>query len=179
MFALSSSRIVSREVLLETSRFNVERVTQQLPEGDLHSREVIRHPGAVVILPILDDGSICLIKNYRIAVDQELYELPAGTLEPGEPPIETAQRELIEETGFRCDSITPLLEFYMSPGILDERMYAFVATGLKAGQTALETGEQIENAIVTPEELRKLLAEGAIKDSKSLSVLLFHGQFSA
>ena len=179
MFALSSSRIVSREVLLETSRFNVERVTQQLPEGDRHSREVIRHPGAVVILPILDDGSICLIKNYRIAVDQELYELPAGTLEPGEPPIETAQRELIEETGFRCDSITPLLEFYMSPGILDERMYAFVATGLKAGQTALETGEQIENAIVTQEELRKLLAEGAIKDSKSLSVLLFHGQFSA
>ena len=77
------------------------------------------------------------------------------------------------------DSIAPLLEFYMSPGILDERMYAFVATGLKAGQTALETGEQIENAIVTPEELRKLLAEGAIKDSKSLSVLLFHGQFSA
>jgi ADP-ribose pyrophosphatase len=162
------------EPLLTAKRFTVQRVTQRFVDGRTHVREVVRHAGAVVIVPVLDDGRICLIHNYRVAVDRELLELPAGTLEPSEPPIETARRELIEETGFRAAKLTPLLEFYMSPGILDERMFAFVATQLTPGPPAREAGEQIDNLIVSSQELDKLLSEGKIQDSKSLSALLYY-----
>lgn len=168
-----------KEILLRASRFQVERVSRKLPDGQMFSREIVRHPGAVVILPLLDDGRICLIKNYRIAVNRELLELPAGTLEPNEPPIATAARELIEETGFRADSLTPLCEFFMSPGILDERMYAFLATGLVAGNPARELGEQITNYLVSPDELNELMREGRIQDSKSLTTILFYLRFHA
>lgn len=172
------SPIVGRETLLTCSRFNVERVTQQLPNGTQHTREIIKHPGAVVILPILDSGEICLIRNFRVAVEQWLLELPAGTLDRDEPPIETARRELIEETGFNCKKLEPLCEFYMSPGILDERMHAFVARGLTAGQQHLETGELIETEVVAPSTIEDLIRQGKILDSKSISALLFHLHFS-
>jgi ADP-ribose pyrophosphatase len=162
------------ETLLTAKRFSVQRVTQRFSDGRTFTREVVRHAGAVVIVPVLDDGRICLIRNYRVAVDRELLELPAGTLESGEPPIETARRELIEETGFVAGQVQPLHEFYMSPGILDERMYAFVATQLTAGPPAREAGEQIENLLVTPQELDQLLRAGRIQDSKSLSAILYY-----
>lgn len=165
---------LERETLLTAHRFRVERVTQRFADGTGFTRDVVKHPGAVVIVPVLDDGRICLIRNYRVAVDRELLELPAGTLEPGEPPIETAHRELIEETGYAARTLTPLIEFYMSPGILDERMFAFVATGLTAGNPEREVGEQIENHLVTPVELDCLLSSQAIQDSKTLSALLFY-----
>ncbi|MEO8270217.1 MAG: NUDIX hydrolase [Aureliella sp.] len=165
------------ETLHTASRFQVERVTQRFSDGRCFTREVVRHRGAVVIVPVLEDGRICMIRNYRVAVDQQLLELPAGTLEIGEPPIETARRELLEETGFTAQSVTPLLEFYMSPGILDERMYAFVATGLTEGVPAREEGEQIENHLVTTKELDALLADGRIQDSKSLSAILYYRFF--
>ena len=170
----STGKILRTEELLKASRFTVHRVTQSLPDGSEHTREVIQHPGAVVILPKLDDGRICLIRNYRVAVDQELIELPAGTLEPPEPPIETARRELIEETGYRCSEIKPLCDFFMSPGILNEHMYAFVASGLTEGQRALETGEQIENLILSVDQIQQLIDENKIQDSKTLTVLLLY-----
>lgn len=166
--------VPDKQLLLTAARFTVERVTQLLDDGSTISREVIKHPGAVVIVPLMDDGRICLIRNYRISIDQELIELPAGTLEPPEPPIETARRELIEETGYRCDSIVPLCEFYMSPGILDEHMHCFLASGLTLGDPAREHGEQISNYPVTISELASLLRSGRIKDSKSLSALLYY-----
>lgn len=170
-------RVLEIETLLKAARFSIERIKHRLADGREAMRDIVRHPGAVVILPILDDGRICLIKNYRVAVDQELLELPAGTLEPGEPPIETARRELIEETGFRCSSIVPLCEFYMSPGILDERMHAFVATGLVSGDAQREFGEEIENLLVTSSEIDRLLSENKILDSKSISTLLYYMRF--
>ena len=163
-----------KQRLLTASRFTVDLVTQQLADGSTMSREVIKHPGAVVIVPVLDDGRICLIRNYRLSIDQELLELPAGTLEPPEPPIETARRELIEETGYRCKKLEPLCEFYMSPGILDEHMYCYLATGLTLGEPARERGEQISNFPVTIFELADLLRTGQIIDSKSLSALFYY-----
>ena len=168
---------LSEETLLQARRFRVDRVRQTFSDGSCHEREVIRHPGAVVILPILPDGRICLIRNYRVAVDQWLLELPAGTLEPDEPPLTTAGRELIEETGYRAASVQPLCEFFMSPGILQERMHAFVATGLVPGETAREAGEQIVNQLMTPAEIDESLRKNEIQDAKTIATLLYFLRF--
>lgn len=170
---------VTSETLLQAARFRVDRMIQRFADGREFRREVVQHPGAVVILPILDDGRVCLIRNYRVAVGQWLYELPAGTLEPGEPPIQTAQRELIEETGYRCSSIQPLCEFFMSPGILNERMHAFVAKGLTDGATELEAGEQITNHLATPAEVDSLLTSGKLQDAKSIAAWLYYLRYAS
>ncbi len=173
-----TSRIKNRETLFEAARFRIEKVSYKLADSREVSREIIQHPGAVVILPLLDDGRICLIKNYRAAVDRELIELPAGTLEPGEPPIDTARRELAEETGFRAGTILPLFQMLMSPGILNERMHVFLAKNLEPGQQDHQGGEEISNWIVSPEQVRELLRSNAILDAKTVSALLYWFQFS-
>lgn len=168
-----SSRIKQRETLLNASRFRVDRVTYDLENGGQATKEVIQHPGAVVIVPVLPDGRICLIQNYRVAVDREMIELPAGTLEPGEPPIETARRELIEETGYRATELRPMMDLLMSPGILYEHMHVFTAHGLEPGSPDLEHGEEIRNLLVDRAEVVHLLKSNRISDSKSVSALLY------
>jgi ADP-ribose pyrophosphatase len=161
-----------RNCLLRTSRFYVEEVTQQTETGVARKREIIRHPGAVVILPILDDGRVCLIRTYRVAVDQTLIELPAGTLAPGEDPLEGARRELAEETGYRAADFRSISRFYPSPGILDEQMHLYVATRLIAGEPNREPGEEIENLPVHMDDALKMIGEGTIKDGKTIVGLL-------
>src|SRR6266480_1602629 len=140
------------ELLLTASKFRVVRETIPAPGGKTKTREIVRHPGACVIVPLLDDGQVCLIRNWRVAVNQTLIELPAGTLEPPEPPHVTAERELIEETGYRAKQIQFLHAFFLSPGILDEKMHLYLSTGLNEGQTAREEGEEIENWLVDWDE---------------------------
>jgi len=159
------------EVLLIASRFQVVREFQKTSEGS-RPREIVRHPGAVVVLPLLDDGRVCLIRNYRISVNQTLIELPAGTLETGEEPIQNAERELIEETGYRAAKFQKLHAFYLSPGILDERMHLFLATGLTAGEAAREAGEEIDNLVVPWDEAIQMAVDGRIQDAKSIVGLL-------
>ena len=161
------------ELLLEASKFRVVRETIASPGGKTKTREIIRHPGACVIVPLLDDGRVCLIRNWRIAVGQTLIELPAGTLEPPEPPELTAERELIEETGYRAKKIELLHAFFLSPGILDEKMHLYVATGLTAGQTAREEGEEIENWLVPWDEAISLVFRLEIQDAKTIVGLLW------
>lgn len=161
------------QLLLETKKFRVVRETQTTPGGQQKTREIVRHPGACVIVPLLDDGRVCLIRNYRIAVNQTLIELPAGTLEPPEPPLDTARRELIEETGYRAAKIEPLHAFFLSPGILDERMHLFLATGLSAGDTAREEDEEIENLLVPWQQAIDMIFKGQIQDAKTIVGLLW------
>jgi len=142
------------------------------PAGQLHVRDTVRHPGAVTIVPVFDDGRVCLIRNFRLSVGATLVELPAGTLEPGEPPLVTAHRELEEETGYRAREIEPLAEFWMSPGILDERMYLYVARGLTPGETHLDAGEEIETLVVGWDEALEMIDRGTIQDAKSIAGLL-------
>jgi ADP-ribose pyrophosphatase len=162
------------ELLLETRRFRVVRHSQPLADGTVHHRETVVHPGAVVIVGLLDPERVVLIRNYRIAVDEELLELPAGTIDPGEDPLETARRELAEETGFRAENFRRLTEFWVSPGILSERMHLFLATGLEPGRAAPEAGEQIQTLVVGWEEALAMIDQQKIRDAKTLAGLLYY-----
>ena len=115
-----------------------------------------------------------MICNVRTAVGMNLVELPAGTLEPGEDPAVTAHRELIEETGYRASSLTKLHEFFMSPGILNERMHLYLATELAPGEAALEAGEEIETLKTPWSEAMRMAVDGEIQDAKSLVALLLY-----
>lgn len=157
--------------LLTTRLFTVEQRSYTNPGGDPIHRDVVVHPGAVVTLPLLTDGRIVMIRNFRYCVDQELWELPAGTIEPNEPPIETACRELEEETGYRAGTMTPLMEFFTSPGICTELMRAFVATELTYVGQDLQGGERIEVERITVDEARRRLLDAEFRDGKTIAVL--------
>ncbi len=162
------------EELLVTRRFRVVRHHLKGRDGLPHPKETVQHPGAVAILPLVDDDHVCLIRNYRVAVDRTLVELPAGTLEPGEDPAATASRELIEETGYRAASIEKLRDFTMSPGILNERMHLYLARKLTAGEMALEAGEEIETLVVPWDEALRMVFDGSIEDAKTLVGLMHY-----
>jgi ADP-ribose pyrophosphatase len=165
------------EVLFRGKRFRVERVVQTAPDGTAHAKEIVRHPGAVTILPILDDGRICLVENYRASVGQRLWELPAGTLEPGEDPDAAALRELAEETGYRAGRIERLRVFYMSPGVLDERMVLYLATSLVPGPMELDADEDLQPRLITWTEAMHMVRDGRIQDAKTLVGLLYYDKF--
>ena len=171
----SSSRAEgSGERIFQGVKFDVERREVPTRDGGTAMREVVVHPGAVVVLPVLEDGRIVMIRNHRFAVGETLWELCAGTLEPGEDPVVTAARELIEETGYEASSMEPLTTFYTSPGICDERMHAFVATGLSEVGQRLEATEQIEVDLLSRSEVMALVRSGEVRDGKTLATLLYH-----
>jgi ADP-ribose pyrophosphatase len=162
------------QVLLVTPKFTVERRQVRRPDGTVRIHDLVTHPGAVVVLPILDDGSIVLIRNWRPSVGRELLELPAGTLEPGEPPETCARRELEEETGYRAANVTAVAEFYTSPGICTERMHGFVARGLTATSQQLDAGEHIRVEVTPADKVLHLLSCGSFEDGKSIAMLSLH-----
>ncbi|HEY5315366.1 MAG TPA: NUDIX hydrolase [Pirellulales bacterium] len=168
------TRLSQEKTLLEARRFRVVSLEYRDGDGRPHTREVVRHPGAVTILPLISPDRVCLIRNYRAGVDQTLLELPAGTLEPGEDPRNTALRELQEETGYQAQQMELLCEFYTSPGILDELMRLYVATGLTVGPQRLDEGEEIETQVVDWDECLRLVQQGAIRDGKSLVGILLY-----
>lgn len=164
----------NEEELLVARRFRVVRHRQRLANGQEVVRDIVHHPGSVVILPLVEPDRVALIRNERVAVGRPLVELPAGTLEPHEDPAETARRELTEETGYRAERVERLGEWFMSPGILNERMYAFVASGLTPGPTALEAGEEIELLVVTWPQALGMIRSGEIADAKTIAALLMY-----
>ncbi|MBC7773467.1 MAG: NUDIX hydrolase [Pyrinomonadaceae bacterium] len=162
----------SRTLIHHGKKFDFEMVTVTLPGGRQLTREVVRHPGAVVIVPILENGDVVLIWNKRISIGQKLLECPAGTLEKGEEPALCAGRELIEETGYEAATILPLGWFHTTPGLTDEKMYAFVATGLKEVGQDLEEDENIEVEVVKAGEALGRIDRGEFSDAKSMLALL-------
>ncbi|MCB9630857.1 MAG: NUDIX hydrolase [Sandaracinus sp.] len=167
------------EILYRDARVALEVLELEGRDGTTKRRAVLRHPGAVVILPLLDDGRVVLIENRRPTLGLTLLELPAGTLEGEAPLIEQAARELREETGYVAGTLAPLTTFYASPGICDERMHAFVARGLTPGPQALDPTEDIAVKVVAWAEAMDAIREGRLVDGKSLAVMLFWDRFGA
>ncbi len=171
--------ITQRRRIYDGVKIRLEELDMVAPDGRLVKRELVVHPGAVVVLPILDDGRVVLIRNERFAVNENLIELPAGTLEPGEDPALCAARELIEETGYEAAKLRKLSQFWTMPGVCNELMHAFVATGLRHVGQALEATEQITVELVTMDDALAMVRRGEIHDAKTIATLLHHRLFCA
>lgn len=163
--------MADRERTWTGERFYMDRVAVPKRSGGVKYKDMLVHPGAVAIVPVLDDGRLVLIRNRRFAVGRQLWEIPAGTLEKGEDPAPCAGRELIEETGYRAETITPLAEFFTAPGFCDERMHVFLASGLTEVGQKLEDTEDIEVHRLSVDEVRAMIRDGQIEDSKTIAAV--------
>jgi ADP-ribose pyrophosphatase len=150
---------------------DVHRVGVRGPGGRLLARDFFHYGGAVVILPVLADGRIVLIRNFRYPIGERLWELPAGMLESGEAPAAGAARELLEETGYAAGHLAELGRFYTAPGTSDELMHAYLATDLAPGPQHLEPYEEITAEALAADQVRQMASDGRIRDAKTLSAL--------
>ena len=166
---MPTPEVLSTNVLHRFRIFAIVEQALRLPSGRRVVRQVVKHPGAVVILPQLEDGRLLLIQQYRFAVGETVLEFPAGTLEPGEAPLDCARRELIEETGYRADQWHPLGTIYSSPGFCDERLHFFLASGLVPEHAAADDDEILEVQPLTVPEVERAIADGALVDAKSIA----------
>ena len=163
---------------------NLDRDTVRFPDGSIGEQEMIRHPGASAIVPFLSDPAggdpqLLLIKQYRYAAEQYLYEIPAGRLDPGEAPLACATRELREETGCTAARMEFLFTMDTTPGFTDEKIHVFMAIGLERGETAHEADEFMSVETVTLSHALRLIQEGSIKDAKTALGILFAAGFRA
>jgi len=149
---------------------DVDEVSE--PGGVMGTREVVRQTGSVAALPVLDDGRIVLVRQYRYAVSDFVWELPAGRRDPSESPEAGARRELEEEVGLRAASLEPISTFWTTPGFCDEVMHLFRATGLESIPARPEADERIEPGTFTLDEAMAMVTRGEIREGKTLVALL-------
>jgi ADP-ribose pyrophosphatase len=156
----------------EVYKCNLFRVTEDKAKDpktgfEIH-RSVVRHAGSAVMMAVDEKKRILLVRQYRLPAEKNLWELPAGRLDPGEKPLQAAKRELIEETGYRARKWSRLASFYVSPGYVAERMTIFLAEDLKAGEATPMEDERIECRWFTKKEMREMIREGKIEDAKTM-----------
>jgi ADP-ribose pyrophosphatase len=152
-------------------RLDLEDV--RLPNGNVVTLEIVRHPGAAAVVPVDDDGQAVLVRQYRHATGSWLLEVPAGKLDrPGEPPEDCARREVEEETGYRAGSLEPLGWIWTTPGFSDEKIWLFLARDLTRTRAALEPDEVLTVTRLPLEEAARMALEGEIQDAKSVCALL-------
>jgi ADP-ribose pyrophosphatase len=175
----SAGKILRSKVLYKGPVFGVRRDEVLEPTGVRATREVITHPGSVVVMPILPDGRIILIRQYRHAARRFLWELVAGRIDPGESVRQAAARELIEETGYRAKRLRVFLDLFPTPGFVEERMYISIAEGVSAGKAEPEEDERITSKAFTRKELEKMIQHGVLRDAKSVAGLLYYFKFLA
>ena len=151
------------------------RVDQvKLPDENESTREIVEHSGGVTILPVTKNEEIIMVKQYRKPAEQVLLELPAGTLETAEIPEKCAQRELIEETGYKTDNMKKLFSFYTSPGYSDELLHLFAGEVYKYQEQDLDEGEFVEVVIINKSDIMDLISSNKIQDGKTIMGLLYY-----
>jgi ADP-ribose pyrophosphatase len=171
------ARVLSSRTIYEGPVFGIRRDEVIEPSGVRTTREVITHPGSVVVLPVLPDGRILLIRQYRHATRQYLWELVAGRMDAGESPRKAAARELIEETGYRAKRFRIFLDVFPTPGFLEERMFILLAEGLTAGVAEPEDDEKIISRAYNRKQLEEMIRSGKLRDAKSIAGILYYFRF--
>ncbi|MGH9689811.1 MAG: NUDIX hydrolase [Candidatus Acidiferrales bacterium] len=177
--AQKQAKVISSEMVFQGRMFAIRRERIIEPGGIEATREIVAHKGSVVVLPVFPDRRILLIRQYRHAAGQFLWELVAGHREEGESFREAAPRELQEETGYAAKKFSKLLDIFPSPGLLSERMEIFLAEGLTEGTAHPEEDEKIDRRIISLTEAERWIRSGKIKDAKSVAGILYYAKFAA
>jgi ADP-ribose pyrophosphatase len=171
--------VLSSQVIYTGKVFGIRRDEVIEPSGVRTTREMITHPGSVVVLPVLPDGRVLLIQQYRYAAREYLWELVAGRIDPGETPLQAAERELKEETGYSARSLRTFLEFFPTPGFLEEKMFLLLAEGLTPGKASPEDDEKIISRAYNHKELNEMLRKRKLLDAKTIAGVLYYLRFLA
>ncbi|PKR78914.1 ADP-ribose pyrophosphatase [Halalkalibacillus sediminis] len=147
----------------------------ELPNGKTSKRELVKHPGAVAIIARTDEGKVIMVEQYRKPLEKSIIEIPAGKLEAGENPEETAKRELAEETGYEADELSFVVSYYTSPGFADEKLYVYEAKGLKLSENRLDGDEDefVDLVEVTLEEAKQMIKQERIHDAKTIHAIYY------
>lgn len=175
--AKGEAKILKSTMVFQGKVFGVRRDEVLEPGGLRATREVITHPGSVVVLPVFPDGRILLIQQYRHATRQYLWELVAGRIDGGESLKAAAARELKEETGYKARRFSEFLEVFPTPGFLEERMHILLAEGLTEGEAEPEADEKIISHAYKADELKRMMRNGKLRDGKSIAGILYYLTF--
>ncbi len=167
-----SVKINSSQTVFHVGRFRLDTENVTLDNGVDTTLHVLRHPGAVAIIPFLDEATIILIRQYRHALGGYIWEIPAGTVDAGEKPLDCAGRELIEETGFRGKTFCPMGNIFLAPGYSDERLHLFLAYDLIPDVQNLEPDEVLEVKQISFADALAMIDNGDIRDAKTITGLL-------
>ena len=169
--ALEPPQLLRRKLFYQGRKFSFEVNRYRLPNKVEGEMECIRHPGGALIVPVNSDGQLILLRQYRFSVQRRILEFPAGTVELGEDPSRTAEREVQEETGFQASNLKKIGEILLAPGYSDEVIYIFLATGLEKMEVPLaqDEDEDIEVLLMSPEQVADAIASGELTDAKSIA----------
>ena len=171
------AKVVKSKVIYSGPVFGVRRDRVIEPGGVESVRDVVTHSGSVVLLPIFPDGRLLLVRQYRHAVGDFLWELVAGRIEPGESPLEAARRELLEETGYTARHFRKLLDVFPTPGFVSERMVVYAVERLMPGDARPEADERIRARRFSLRELEAMMRRGRLRDAKSIAGILYYSRF--
>jgi ADP-ribose pyrophosphatase len=170
---MEEPQIISSHPQFSGRVFRVRTDQVRYPDGSVHALDVVEHPGSVAIVATPSPGEIILVRQYRHPARRELWEIPAGTVDPGEDPLACGARELAEETGYRAARLQLLGSFFATPGFCDERMHLVHASELSPGTQSLDDDERIDIEIFTLPRACSLARGGEIADAKTLIALLW------
>lgn len=162
-------KTLSTEKIFEGKVISLQVDEVELPDGNRSKREIIKHPGAVAVIAVTEENKILMVEQYRKALERSLVEIPAGKLEKGEDPVDSACRELEEETGYECEKMEHLTSFYTSPGFADEIVHLYFAHGIrkKENPAGVDEDEFVELYELSLEEAVEYMKEGKIRDAKT------------
>lgn len=168
-----TEHLIGSESLLQGNFLQVKRDTVRMPDGGYATREYVVHPGAVVVVPLLDDGRIVLERQFRYPVGHVMVEFPAGKLDAGEDPLACGQRELLEETGYRATEWALAGVMHLAVAYSTEIIHVYFARGLLLGERQLDHGEFLDVITATPDELIGWCRDGTVTDAKTLTCTLW------